>query len=182
MSATTLQILEGEPAARPEVAIFAPGPDATDSTPAWQRIESWIAWRWGERPCSFIVEGGCGSWRAPLVPFVVDTVEAWSGEAWAPVTLAPAALGGFELGSAPFYRFAGTLGSSEDPPAAVREAVERLMRYFASIHAPQAIGASHVEERNGEESYTLDRSPTWAARAIINSGAGDLLRPWRRAP
>jgi hypothetical protein len=30
-----------------------------------------------------------------------------------------------------------------------------------------------------EESY--QRNPAWMARAIQNSGAGDLLRPYRRA-
>ncbi|WP_305972519.1 MULTISPECIES: hypothetical protein [unclassified Mameliella] len=41
-------------------------------------------------------------------------------------------------------------------------------------------GASAWElERDGERER-VERAPTWKARALQNSGAADLLRPYRR--
>jgi len=185
VSGTTLQIIEGEPESRPRLpARPGLGPSDFSAAAVWQRIEQWIAWRWGARACTFIVEGGGGSWRPPLVPFVTEAVEGWDGEAWVPVTLPAFPLGGVRLGSAPFYRFSGTLGSSDAPPADVAEAYHRLADHFAAIrtHSPMLGSSRHEQTFDGGGSVSIERAPTWTARAIINSGAADLLRPWRRAP
>jgi hypothetical protein len=147
----------------------------------WRRIESWIAWRWGLRLCTFIAEGGCGSWRAPLCPFAVETTEAWNGEAWEAVTLQPSPLGGVMLGSASHYRFAGMLGADDVPPADVLEAYRRLAEYFAST-PNEAAGSTSERQEIGSLAVQVERAPTWLARAMSYSGCADLLRPYRRAP
>jgi len=40
---------------------------------------------------------------------------------------------------------------------------------------------SHSVEIGDDIKETFDRPATWAAKAMQNSGAGDLLRPYRRA-
>jgi hypothetical protein len=178
---TTVKINEGRPAEWPDPP-FPLGTAAAAIEPEviWRRIESWIAWRWGERPCAFIAEGGCGSWRAPLHPFTVETTEVWNGDGWEAVTLPADPLGGVKLGSAEAYRFTGTLGSDEDPPEDVLEAYRRLAGYFSETeHHP---GASSYTDEIGSLRRIEERAPTWLARALQHSGAADLLRPYRRAP
>ncbi len=42
-------------------------------------------------------------------------------------------------------------------------------------------GVGNFEIDVGDTSWKYDRYPTWQARAMQNSGAADLLRPYRRA-
>lgn len=146
----------------------------------WRRLESWMAWRWGQRPATFIVEGGCGAWRPPLYPLVATTVERWDGDAWGAVTLSADPLGGLKIGDGSHYRVAGTLGFDVDPPEDVLEAYRRLAEYSSEEHGLDGSSSRTVELGNLRESY--ERAPTWLARALTNSGAADLLRPYRRAP
>lgn len=179
---TTLRILEDVsdvdwPAAPSGISTAAA---AIAPAVIWRRLEAWIAWRWGPRPCSFIVEGGCGDWRAPLTPFAVTTMQAWDGNTWAAASLQPEPLGGVALGGATHYRLAGTLGADEEPPADVLEAYRRLAEYATDKDAHPSLSARTVEL--GEMRESFERAPTWLARAIGYSGAADLLRPYRRAP
>jgi hypothetical protein len=66
-------------------------------------------------------------------------------------------------------------------PAAVNEAYRRLAEYLASTDDAPA-GASDYSAGLGSGAITesFSRAPTWVARALINSGAADLLRPYRR--
>lgn len=179
---TTLKIDEGRPESRPTPALgLGSTAVAIDFEEAmWRRVEAWISWRWGERPCTFIVEGGCGSWRAPLYPFAAEVVEAWNGDGWEAVTLPADPLGGFKLGPAEAYRIAGSLGAGEALPEDVAEAFRRLAAY--SLETEHHPGASSYTDEIGSIRQIEERAPTWLARALQHSGAADLLRPYRRAP
>lgn len=179
---TTLSIIEDTSDA------WWPGPPAGLSARAaalplpmvWRRIESWIAWRWGERPCTFILEGNCGAWRAPLYPFIPANFDVWH-DAWEPVTLTADPFGGFAIGSASHYRVSGSLGSGDTPPDDVLEAYRRLAEYSAE-KTGVAGSSSRTVELGGNIKESIERAPTWLARAMSYSGAADLLRPYRRAP
>jgi hypothetical protein len=180
---TTLSILEfheeAEWPAKPTGLSAAAA--AIPAEVVWKRIESWISWRWGVRPATFIVEGGRCSWRSPLTPFGVATVEAWQpSDSWAAVELRPHPLGGYVLNGASHYRFSGLLGADDRPPADVLEAYKRLAEYMATPEAHP--GAASFNEAIGPLTWTETRAPTWLARAMSYSGAADLLRPYRRAP
>ena len=183
---TTIQTIEGVPEARPTIVLpfsylelSAAGREAV-----WKRIEAWVAYRWGARSCIFIVQSGTRrAWRPPLHPFTVETVEAWVGDAWEAVSLAPDFAGGVVLEYADAYRFTGILGTDDTPPADVVEAYRRLAEHFVAIrvHSPM-LGSSKHEQHDGGRSIAIERAPTWTAKAMQNSGAADLLRNYRRAP
>ncbi|TXH45376.1 MAG: hypothetical protein E6Q97_31725 [Desulfurellales bacterium] len=169
--AITLKQTEGLPDSYP--AIDPAVPDEV-----WQRIESWVAHRWTERAVVWLVEG-CGEWVPPLTPATITTVEIWSDRAkdWEVTTLDAAPLGGYFLPATGPYRFTGTVASGVVLlPAAVEEAAQRLSAYMAAVPAPGI--ASESIPGIGDVTYA---SPSWMARALQNSGAGDLLRPYRRA-
>jgi hypothetical protein len=42
--------------------------------------------------------------------------------------------------------------------------------------------ARHEQHAANGASVAIERSPTWTARAMSQSGAADLLRNYRRAP
>ena len=174
---STLQIIEGTPASRPALSLLD-----IQVAPAvvWSRIEEWIAYRWGVRDCSFIVEGGCGAWRAPLTPFTVATVDVWHDD-WQPVTLTPHPLGGLVIGDSEAYRLTGTAGSATPPPAEVVEAARRLQAFWAAA-AGEDKGSTQESRTEGDLTANVTRSRDWLARAIHSSGAADLLRKYRRAP
>ena len=151
----------------------------------WSRIESWVAWRWSSRAVVYVVEGP-GNWSPRLYPFTVSTVERWEEDAantWGTVSLNASALGGHELPGVGPYRFTGTAGDGFSPaeaPEPVQEAYRRLAEYMAAAETHP--GASRVAHDVGPINVQVARRPDWKARAIHNSGAADLLRPYRRAP
>lgn len=167
---------EGQPDSYPTL----PGSVSNDAAAAisaatvWQRIEDWIAHRWNERTVTWIVRGP-GCWEPPLQPATVDTTEEWneSTHAWESVTLDDAPVGS-ELEDAT-YRITATVGSTETPPELVQEAVRRLAEYLYQVQQDPVPG--HTSVTDGD--YNFDRSAGWAARAIHNSGAADLLRGYR---
>jgi hypothetical protein len=150
---------------------------ALDLDLVWQRIENYIACRWTARDVTWIVEGP-GAWLPPLKPATIATVEIWQSDAWQTVTLTPSALGGYDLPGHGPYRFTGSVGGG-DVPAGVTEAFRRLAEYMAG--KPGKAGARSERIGAGSISLSHTRSPSWMAEAIQNSGAGDLLRPYRRA-
>jgi hypothetical protein len=179
MTATTIRQTEAAPEAYPDAPEgLSTAAAALSSDMLWQRLEAYIAWRWTERAVTWIVDG-CGDWRPPLTPATIATVEIWSGDAWATVTLSPSPLGGYCL-TGGMYRFTGTAGNdAADVPAAVLEAFRRLAEYMAA-NAGTAGAASQTVNIPDVETREITRSPSWMARAIANSGAGDLLRQYRR--
>lgn len=176
--AATIRQTEATPATYPAAPSgLSAAAEALDANMIWQRIESYIAWRWTSRAITWIVEGP-GDWLPPLTPATISTVEIWENNAWSAVTLDPSPLGGYVLPGCGPYRFTGTVGSGS-VPAAVDQAFRRLAEYMAA-NAGKA-GATSESVTAGSVSLSHNRSAEWMARAMQNSGAGDLLRQFRRA-
>lgn len=174
--ATTIKQAEAVPATYPDAPSgLSTAAAALDADMIWQRIEAYIAHRWTERAVVWTVEG-CGEWVPPLTPATISTVESWQSEAWEAVTLSASPLGGYCLPGGT-YRFTGTVGSG-DVPSAVLEAFRRLAEYMAGSKGKP--GASSESLSAGSISLSHRRSPAWMAQAMQNSGAGDLLRSYRR--
>lgn len=182
--AETLKQTEAPPAAYPaapsglSAAAAALAPEAI-----WQRIESWVTARWSSRVVTWLVEGP-GEWTPPLSPATLTTAEVWAGSEWSEVVLQPAP-DGFCLPAEGPYRITAAVGSGPAPAVAL-EAFRRLAEYSADIGAYGSwkgpAGATASDMNLGEGlSHSVDRPATWAARALINSGAADLMRPYRRA-
>ncbi|MBX9746383.1 MAG: hypothetical protein K2X34_05750 [Hyphomonadaceae bacterium] len=193
--ARTIVVAESAPAAYANAyTVFldvGPKPEAV-----WQRIESWIAYRWGERNCVFTVEGP-GHWKPPLLPFVASTTEVWVSDAWEATALRPSPFGGFVLESAGPFRITGVLGDAGPLPPAVKEAVFLLSEYLTSaamiptrersaasieVFRPPLLNEPGEPISSSEPRPKLrieNQNPQWIARALIYSGAADLLRPWR---
>lgn len=148
----------------------------------WQRIEAYVAFRATVRDVSWIVEG-CGEWVPPLKPATISTVEIWEADAWTAVTLPPSPLGGYVLPGEGPYRFTGTAGDDDaGVPADLAEAARRLSEYMAAVPDLEHAGARTVSETVPDvATLSIERSPAWMAQALINSGAADLLRQYRRA-
>lgn len=156
------------------------GAAALDSDMIWQRLESYVAYRWSERDVEWIAEGP-GHWEPPLAPATVTMAEVWRDDAWEELTLPASPLGGFRLCGEGPYRFTATVGDDDaDVPAAVLEAFRRLAEYMAADTGNPGATSERIEIP-GVQTTEISRSAPWMARAMQNSGAGDLLRPYRRA-
>lgn len=179
MTATTIKQAEGAPASYPAAPSgLSTAAAALDANMIWQRIEAYIAWRFTSRSIEWIVEG-CGEWRAPLAPATIATVEVWQAtNAWATATLDPSPTGGYMLPGDGPYRFTGTVGGGT-VPAAVNEAFRRLAEYMAASKRGSP-GTTREKVVAGSVMVDKSRSASWAAEAMSNSGAGDLLRNFRR--
>ncbi|RDL52103.1 hypothetical protein BLJAPNOD_03254 [Ensifer sp. M14] len=175
--ATTIKQVEAIPAAYPATPSgLSTAAAALDPDMIWQRIEAYTAHRYTSRAIEWITEG-CGEWHPPLAPATVSTVEVWQADAWESVTLSPSPMGGYVLPGGT-YRFVGTVGSGTVPEI-VNEAFRRLAEYMA---AAKKGSPGTTRERVTAGSVTVDKSraASWAAQAMANSGAGDLLRNFRR--
>lgn len=162
----------GAPAGMSQAAALL-DPDAI-----WQRIEAYTAHRWTPRTVVWTVEGP-GEWSPPLTPATVSTAEVWDGSAW--IAAAPDASwsGGYDLILEGPYRITASVGGGA-VPAAVNEAFRRLAEYLAEATDTPA-GASSYAYQLGDQQETIQRNPAHVAKAMQNSGAADLLRPYRRA-
>lgn len=169
----TLSQHEEAPASYPSVA----GLTGDDLAAAWQRIEHYTAWRWSERTVTWTVRGP-GEWQPPLRPVSGLSAEIWQGGAWVSATLSAAPLG-HELTLEGPYRITATVGAGPVPET-VAAAVERLGAYLAA-EADTPGGARSWSANVGQLSETIERDPAHLGRAMQNSGAADLLRPYRRA-
>jgi hypothetical protein len=182
MMTTTLRQSEAVPASYPDApAGLSTAAAALDPKFIWHRIESYIAYRWTERAVTWTVEG-MGWWVPPLTPATITTTEVWRGGVWEDAELSPAPLGGYCLPGCGPYRFTATVGGGSpapEVPAAVSEAFRRLAEYMAAETGNP--GASSEAITIGEISTNIRRSASWMASALQNSGAADLLRPYRRA-
>lgn len=170
---------ESEPASWPEVTGLSEQAGAIDPAPVWARIEAWTAVRFAPRSVVWTLEGS-GRWVPPLSPVEIDLAELWGSTGWEPAEIRTAPYG-FDLAPGT-WRISATVGGGDLPPA-VAEAFRRLAEYVA---APQPMGARPgvtlaTMNVGGELTVTHRRSAEWLARALFYSGAGDLLRPYRRA-
>ncbi|MGV8987598.1 MAG: hypothetical protein ACOH2H_15100 [Cypionkella sp.] len=175
----TLQQIEGTPASWPDVpAGLSTQAAALNPGVVWGRIEAYVSTRYSSRTVAWVVEGP-GDWAPLLEPATVSAVEAWTGTAWTAVTLNPSPFGGYNLPGEGPYRFTGTVGGGS-VPAMVSEAYRRLAEYIgAADDVPP--GVTSYSTAVSVITENLDRSVNWLARAMINSGAADMLRPYRRA-
>ena len=146
-----------------------------DKAALWSRIESWIAHRWGERSVVWIVEGP-GVFVPRLKPATIDTTEQWAGDAWVAGSLSPAPVG-YKLDEGTF-RVTATVGSADTPPPDVFEAFRRYVEYAADTSEIGIVATSGVRTF-GDVSVQSDRPAAWQAKALHNSGAGDLLKRYR---
>lgn len=176
--ATTIDIQESPPAAFPAIPGLV---ETIEPGVVWERLDSWINARWGERDCAFIVEGP-SDWRAPLYPFAVATIEIWEAGEWVSAVIPPSPLGGYCLEGVGPFRFAGVLGSVDAPPAIVLEAARRLGAYLAAVASHGFKNAILTKEASDEVDAFEYGAPVNAARALQYSGAADLLRRFRRPP
>lgn len=174
--ATTLKITESAPAAYPTIATGLASPTTAFLAAVWQRMESFIGWRWGSRSCTFIIEGP-GVWASPLQPVTaVASVEFWNaGDAWEAATPRSDPLGGYCFDGG-VYRVTATIGDTATPPGAVQEAFIRLANYLDEMNGRELSLQSTTIEGVGSFEFN---APNMAARAMQYSGAADLLRPWR---
>lgn len=179
--ATTLKQQESAPDAYPDIGSPSPlssAAAALDPEIIWRRIESYIAHRWNEREVIWTVEGP-GEWVPPLTPASVETIEVWSrANEWEPVPLDPSPFGGFYLPASGPYRFLALVGTDDPPPPSVVRAFVLLAEYMAAKGKP---GVTTDRITVGSVGLSTHRSEAWRAKAMENSGAGDLLRPYRRA-
>ena len=176
--ATTIQESEAIPTNYPETPSgLSTAAAALDADMIWARIEAYIAHRWTARSVIWVIDGG-GEWNVPLAPATVSATEQWIDLAWVAITPDASALGGYVLdGDGPF-RITASVGSGTVPPA-VDEAFVRLIEYAANT-GPGPAGATSSSHDVGGAAISHDRSASWLARALQNSGAADLLRPFRK--
>lgn len=179
MTATTIKQTEAAPEAYPDAPDgLSTAAAALDPIMVWQRIEAYTAWRWTERAVTWVIEG-CGEWIAPLAPATITAIDEWRSDAWSSFAADASPIGGRNFPGGTF-RVTATVGDDDaDVPAAVLEAFRRLAEYMAAD--PGIAGATSesisIPDVMAKE---IGRAPAWMARAIQNSGAGDLLRPYRR--
>lgn len=177
--AVTVRQTESAPEAYPD-APEGLSSEAAAINPAliWQRIESYVAWRWSTRDVEWVIEGD-GDWCPPLKPAIVSTTEGWRDGAWEAVELRPTPLGGYCLAGCGPHRIIGTVGEDDAAvPALVLEAYRRLAEYTAQINFEHPGVRSITVPDVATEEFA---SPSWRARALQDSGAADLLRTFRRA-
>jgi hypothetical protein len=150
---------------------------ALDAAMIWARIEDYTAHRWTPREVVWTLLGDGGDqWHPPLTPIVSREGHYW-GDQWEGLTLLDGPLGV----CLPFdgtYKITAQVGAG-DVPAPVSEAFRRLAEYMADD--PGRVGTTSFTDKIGPLEESVNRAPTLLARAMQYSGAGDLLRPYRRA-
>jgi hypothetical protein len=177
---TVIQINETASTAFPKTpSPLSAAAAAIDPTVIWQRIESYIVWRWTSRAVNWVVEGP-GEFHPTLAPATIATVEAWSRGAnvWETAPLDASPLGGYFLPCTGPYRFTGTVGGGT-VPAAVNLAFIRLAEYFAAKTGTAGASMEQTIVFGVLRTETI-RSESWMALALQNSGAADLLRQYRK--
>ncbi|WP_338832330.1 hypothetical protein [Bradyrhizobium sp. 27S5] len=180
IKATTLEQIEGVPTGNWPNINFSAAATSLRAV-AWQRIEKYIARRYSPRAVYWIVEGP-GNWKPPLSPAAITAVEVVDPGANALVSasLSVSPLdGSYDLPACGPYKFSGTVGTDVTTvPDSVAEAVRRLADYLAA--KPGTPGATSTRIAAGSIDLRTDRSESWMAQAMQNSGAADLLRGYRR--
>jgi hypothetical protein len=179
MTATTIRQAEALPADYPDAPLgLSAAAAALDPAVIWQRIESYVAWRWSARDVMWIATGP-GEWTPPLKPAAITTTEFWNGSGWETATPDPSPLEGFELHGYGPYRFTASVGADDDVPAVVNEAFRRLAEYMAARLGTPGASLERLTIFDVSSRETI-RSESWMALALQNSGAADLLRPYRK--
>ncbi len=174
--------IEAVPASYPDAPDgLSEAAKALDPAPIWCRLEGYIAWRWTPREVVWTVrsEEAGEDWWPLLTPVASRRAEVWNDNAWEPVNLRDGPEG-LILPEAGRYRITAQIGADLAPPPPVLEAFRRLAEYLAD-DSETVPGSSRTAVGLGPLNESIDRSPNWLARAMQHSGAGDLLRNYRRA-
>jgi hypothetical protein len=181
-----LKFQEADPVSYPDLITLDADGDQETTKPIphiWSRIESYVAHRWTERQCVWTVQG-CGDWFPHLSPVSNIVVDQWDDtlKVWETASVDQTAMG-YYLPRSCVYRITATGGANAGPvPQALVEAYRRLAAY--SLEAKQsdipAGASSHSLTLAEGLTESVDISPAYVARAMVNSGAGDLLRSYRR--
>ncbi|MCL6251111.1 hypothetical protein M3P36_08660 [Altererythrobacter sp. KTW20L] len=163
-------------------AAYAPVDGVTGDLLAtcWQRIEHYIAQRFGSREVVWTLVSCGGEWQPPLGP-VTDISDAfrWQYGAWQSATIESGPFG--LLLPAGHVQIAASVGTEAlDLPASVEKAVQRLAAYLEAESAVP-VGARSYRASVGQLSESISADPAHAAKALQNSGAADLLRSYRKA-
>jgi hypothetical protein len=150
---------------------------ALDADMIWARIEAYTAYRFTDREVVWTLRGDGGNeWHPRLTPVVSRVSHIWASEAWEAVTLQDGPFG-ICLPIDGVYRITAQVGAG-DVPAPIFEAFRRLAEYMADD--PGRYGSTSFTDQIGPLEEAVTRAPTWLARAMQYSGAGDLLRNYRR--
>lgn len=169
----TIAQFENPPEAYPAISGLTGETLAT----VWQRIEHYTAYRFSPRTVTWLLESCGAEWVAPLRPVASITARRWTGDGYVAVTLA-AAPGGWKV-PAGRYEIEAVVGAGP-VPAAVATAAKRLADYLTADTLLPA-GLRSYSANVGQLSETVSGDPATQARALQNSGAADLLRPYRKA-
>ena len=164
----------------------------------WSRIEAFVSHRWHSRTVVWLVEGA-GDWEPPLEPATITSVEAWDGGNWTSVQLPASPFGGVSFPNRNcVYRVTANVGSGRlsELPADVIEAFRRIAEYLVSVpstplhfeecavvqdvHGASQISIDVEHGENNRASFSLTQNPRFRARVLEFSGAGDLLRKYRK--
>lgn len=174
-----LKQVEAIPATYPTTPTgLSPAANELSSDAIWARIESYIAHRFTSRAVVWTIEGA-GDWSPPLTPAAVTAAQKWVSGSWVEITL-PAGPFGFCLPSDGVIRVSANVGGGT-VPAAVSEAFRRLAEYSADTDDRAGASSYSASLGGGDVGEHYTRASSWLARAMQNSGAGDLLRQYRRA-
>ena len=177
--AELLQETEATPASYPSTPSgLSTAAAALDAEMIWERIEAYTRTRYTAREVVWTIEGvEDEDWTPPLSPVSSQTAEKWVDDAWSSVTLSDGPVG-LCLPSDGIFRITAQVGTGT-PPKAVSEAFRRLAEFMAESDDRPGVSQYSVNMGGAiQESYS--RSASHAARALQNSGAADLLRPYRR--
>ena len=156
-------------------AIPATYPTA-ESPALWARLEAYTAHRWTPRAVTWLLNGR-GGWFAPVALAELVEADRGAGGAWEETTLSPAPMG--YVMPCGRFKVIATVGADNAAPAVVLEAFDRLKAYVTA-ELGGVPGASTYSVNIGQLSESISRNPAFMARALDNSGAADLLRPYRR--
>lgn len=143
----------------------------------WARIEAWVRYRWTARSVTWIVTGP-GDFNPPLTPVTATTSsERWDGAAWQTEALDASFMGGWILPGDGPYRIVADVGGGTVPEI-VLQAYRRYHDYVADtpgrrLHTSKSVAA-------GSATYNWDKPELRLERAMVKSGAADLLRAFRR--
>ncbi len=174
-----LKQFEAVPAAYPATSLnLSLDAQMVSSSMVWARIEAYIAHRFTEREVVWTLAGHEGDQFHPnLTPVVSSVADIWRTQ-WEPLTLESGPVG-LCLPQSGTYRITAQVGGG-NVPAPVIEAYRRLAEYMAEVEDKMGVSDYSVD-MGGAIRESFKRSPAWMARAMQNSGAADLLRPYRRA-
>lgn len=176
-----LRMKESEPAEYPAVSGLSANAAALSEGALWGRIEAHTAHRWTPRDVVWSVHG-CGLFLPSLAPAELNGVLAWDGSQWGASTDFEVGPHGVNLLSETYYRMGYTVGDGETLPEVVAEAYRRYAEYLAAVDdslMPPGVSRYSVDI-GGSLATTASRRADFMARALTDSGAADLLRPFRR--